>query len=274
MPELPEVQTVVNHIRSKLIGQTICNIEPIWPKVFHNFKSRDLFNKNSNTKILDVKRRAKFIIIQLENSILAIHLRMTGKLYFWNGELPKHTSVKILLKNKSCLIFNDVRKFGRFYLYKNLDDINSRHGPEPLEKQFTKTLLLNILNKCKRNIKSLLLDQSKIAGLGNIYVDESLWLSNIHPNSFSNLIPKKEVFKLHKSIQFVLKKAIANNGTTIINFSYINGQTGNYANQLNIYGKKNKICSKCNTKIKKIKIAGRGTYFCICQKSFKKKCIE
>ena len=268
MPELPEVQTVVNHIKKELIGQRIVNIKPIWPKVFHNFKAEDLFNKNPNTKILDVKRRAKFIIIQLENSILAIHLRMTGKLYFWDEKLPKHTSVKILLNNKKCLIFNDVRKFGRFYLYKDLDNINSRHGPEPLEKQFTKNLFLNILTNCKRNIKSLLLDQSKIAGLGNIYVDESLWLSKIHPNSSSNLIPKKQIFELHKSIQFVLKKAIANNGTTIIDFSYINGQTGNYANQLNVYGKKNKNCKKCNTKIKKTKIAGRGTYFCICQKSF------
>ncbi len=268
MPELPEVQTVVNHIKGKLIGQTITNIKPIWPKVFHNFKRKDLFSKNSSIKILDVKRRAKFIILQLENSILAIHLRMTGKLYFWDGEIPKHTSVKILFKNKKCLIFEDVRKFGRFYLYKNLDDINSRHGPEPLEQQFTKTLLLKILTRCKRNIKSLLLDQSKIAGLGNIYVDESLWLSRIHPNSISNLIPKKKIFELHKSIQFVLKKAIDNNGTTIIDFTYINGQTGSYANKLNVYGKKDKVCSYCKTKIKKTKIAGRGTYFCICQKCF------
>ena len=269
MPELPEVQTVVNHIRNELIGEIITDIKPLWSKVFHNFKSEDLFNKNADTKIIDVKRRAKFIIIQLKNSILAIHLRMTGKLFFLEDKLPKHVTVKIHLKNKKILIFQDIRKFGRFYLYKNLENINKHHGPEPLEKKFTKILLFNILTNYKRNIKALLLDQSKIAGLGNIYVDESLWLSGIHPNSISKLIPKKKIFKLHHSIQDVLNKAIANNGTTIINFSYINRQTGNYSNQLNIYGKKGLTCSKCKTKIKKTKIASRGTYYCICQKTYK-----
>tara|TARA_B100001250_G_scaffold21512_1_gene18235 strand:+ start:579 stop:1397 length:819 start_codon:yes stop_codon:yes gene_type:complete len=269
MPELPEVQTVVNHLKNKLIGKTIISLKPIWPKVFHNFKSEEFFKINSSAKILDVKRRAKFIIIQLKNSILAIHLRMTGKLYFLEGKLPKHTSAEILLDNKKKLIFQDTRKFGRFYLYKNLKYINKRHGPEPLEKKFTKNILLKILTNSKRNIKALLLDQSKIAGLGNIYVDESLWLSNIHPNSLSNLIPKKIIFKLHHSIQHILNQAISYNGTTIIDFSYVNEQSGNYSNQLNIYGKKDLICSKCKTKIKKIKVANRGTYHCKCQKIYR-----
>ena len=268
MPELPEVQTVVDHIKDDLIGDEIIAIKPIWPKVFHNFSSGDLFEKNSDTKILDVKRRAKFIIIQFKESILAVHLRMTGKLYFIRGKSPKHTSAEVFLKSKKTLIFQDVRKFGRFYLYKDLSKINERHGPEPLGKSFTKVILFNILNNCKRNIKALLLDQSKIAGLGNIYADESLWLSGIHPNSISNEIPKNIIFKLHHSIQHVLKTAIAYNGTTIIDFSYVNGQTGNYANELNIYGKHNLICPKCESKIKKIKVASRGTYHCECQRLF------
>ena len=268
MPELPEVQTVVNHIKDELIGETIIDLKAIWPKVFHNFKSVDFFKKNSDAKILDVNRRAKFIIIQFKHSILAVHLRMTGKLYFSNGKVPKHTSAEIFLKSKKTLIFQDVRKFGRFYLYRNLNKINERHGPEPLGKKFTKNIFFDILTNCKRNIKALLLDQSKIAGLGNIYADESLWLSGIHPNSISNKIPKSAAFKLHNSIQHVLKKAIKHNGTTIIDFSYVNGQSGNYANELNIYGKKGLICSNCKTEVVKIKVASRGTYFCRCQKVY------
>ena len=136
---------------------------------------------------------------------------MTGKLYFNRGRVPKHTSAEVFLKNKKILIFQDVRKFGRFYLYRNLNKINERHGPEPLGKKFTKNIFFDILTNCKRNIKALLLDQSKIAGLGNIYADESLWLSGIHPNSISNKIPKSDAFKLHNSIQHVLKKAIKHN---------------------------------------------------------------
>mgnify|MGYP003683072357 CR=1 FL=1 len=268
MPELPEVQTVVNHIKNDLVGDEIVDIKAIWPKVFDNFNSIDFFKRNSDTKILDVSRRAKFIIIQFKDSILAVHLRMTGKLYFNKGILPKHTSAEVSLKSNNTLIFQDVRKFGRFYLYKNLNKINEHHGPEPLGKEFTKSIFFNILTNCKRNIKALLLDQSKIAGLGNIYADESLWLSRIHPNSISNKIPKNIISKLHSSIKFVLNKAIDHNGTTIINFSYANGQSGNYANELNIYGKKDLVCYKCKTEVVKIKVASRGTYFCKCQKVY------
>ena len=271
MPELPEVQTVVNYIQSELIGQKVIKLKPIWPKVFDNFTNNDFFSKVNNPKIKKVWRRAKFIIIEFENLILAIHLRMTGKLYFSKKNLPKHASATIQLANKKILIFEDVRKFGRFYLYNNLDIINKKHGYEPLNKEFTKETLLKILYSCKRIIKSILLDQSKIAGLGNIYVDESLWLSRIHPNSISNSIPKEKVFKLHYSIKHVLLQAIANNGTTIINYTYTNGKSGNNATELNIYGKKNLICNICNTKIKKIKVSNRGTYICKCQKIYKTK---
>ena len=266
MPELPEVQTVVNFIKDKLIEKNIIKIVPVWPKVFDNFSEHDFYSKVKNTKIIDVKRRAKFIIIELENFILAIHLRMTGKLYFVSKGLPKHTSAIIKLNSNKTLIFEDVRKFGRFYLYNDLETINKRHGYEPLSESFTKEIFLEILSSCKRGIKSLLLDQSKVVGLGNIYVDESLWLSQIHPKSISNKIPQKKVFILYNSIRHVLLKAISNNGTTIINYTYTEGKTGNNADELNIYGKKGFTCCVCNTTIKKIKVSNRGTYICKCQK--------
>ena len=163
MPELPEVQTVVNHIRGDLVGKKILGIIPLWKKSLHNFKPNDLSGKN---RIIDVRRRAKFIIIDLGDFIIAVHLRMTGKLYIQEGSsIPKHTRVIIKLENSKDLIFDDIRKFGRIYLYKNLTEIDSKHGPEPLEKEFTDEWLYVNLKKRSRNLKALLLDQSFIAGL-------------------------------------------------------------------------------------------------------------
>ena len=271
MPELPEVQTVVNHIRDDLIGKTIIGIIPMWEKSLHNFKPKDLSIKNKKNIILDVRRRAKFIIIDLGDFIIAVHLRMTGKLYIQNGSsIPKYTRAIIKLKNSQDLIFDDIRKFGRIYLYKNLTKIDSKHGPEPLGKEFTGEWLYDNLKKRNRNIKALLLNQSFIAGLGNIYVDESLWISGIHPNSISSAISKPKVSLLHNSIQNILKKAIDNHGTTIMSFSFLNGRVGNYRNELKIFGKQGQPCKACRNLIKKIKVAGRGTHICsTCQKKYR-----
>tara|TARA_Y100000588_G_C13599568_1_gene646471 strand:+ start:21 stop:482 length:462 start_codon:yes stop_codon:yes gene_type:complete len=149
--------------------------------------------------------------------------------------------------------------------------INKKHGPEPLDDNFTFDSFFPLLKTKKRNIKSLLLDQKIIAGLGNIYVDESLWASGIHPNSISNLIPQKKVKLLHRNIKNILIDAIQKNGTTIINFS-VNGESGKYANELKIYGRTTLDCFVCQNTIKKIRVAGRGTYICTkCQKKYDRK---
>ncbi len=271
MPELPEVQTVVNHLRDDLIGEKILSITPIWPKVLHNFSPKDINTENDNTRILDVFRRAKFIIIQLEEKILAVHLRMTGKLYLSKKKFPKHVTAFLKLSNNKKIVFYDIRKFGRFYLFDNLDPINNRHGPEPLDDAFTVDLFFESIYNKKRRIKALLLDQSFLSGLGNIYVDESLWHSGIHPNSISNNIPKSKIKILHKNIRKILKNAINKKGTTIIDF-YVNGESGKYSHDLCIYGKIGEPCTKCGNKIEKLRIAGRGTYICQkCQKLYKKK---
>jgi formamidopyrimidine-DNA glycosylase len=272
MPELPEVQTVVNHVKMELIGRKIISMSPIWPKVFDNFNFEELLKSKTNLKIIDVFRRAKFIVIQLEDSILAIHLRMTGKLSVVDDmQLPKHTSAIISLDNQSKLVFEDVRKFGRIYFFKNLDIINSRHGIEPLGDMFQVEIFQKILLSKKRNIKALLLDQSIVVGLGNIYVDESLWMSGIHPNSLSCLIPKLKIKKLHHSIISILTEAIKSKGTTIIDFS-VNGQSGKYSSKLCVYGRENDQCLTCNSTIIKLRVCGRGTYVCkICQRKYFKK---
>ncbi|MBA65296.1 MAG: DNA-formamidopyrimidine glycosylase [Candidatus Marinimicrobia bacterium] len=271
MPELPEVQTVVNQIKPILIHKTVESITPVWPKVFHNFTSEKAQQKIKRGRIIDVSRRAKFIIIKFTENIIAIHLRMTGKLYLLRDHetLSKYTTAYFTLKNGGKLIFDDVRKFGRIYLYKNTGPIDERHGPEPLEKSFTSKILINLIKSKKRNIKALLLDQSMIAGLGNIYADESLWKSKIHPNSLSHKIPKKRIENLYKNIKIILTNAIEQNGTTIIDFS-VNGKSGKYTNELKVYGKRDIKCFNCNNHIIKIRVAGRGTYICSkCQKKYK-----
>ncbi len=270
MPELPEVQTVVNGLKEDLVGDRITCITPIWEKVLSNFIPSDLFIKGRMTLIQDVTRRAKFIIIHFPSSILAIHLRMTGKLFFpVANQIPKHTTAVIKLDSGKKLIFQDTRKFGRIYLYNDLTPINERHGPEPLGKNFSVGWLHRALQQRKRNIKALLLDQSFLAGLGNIYVDESLWAAGIHPGSISNALPAARISRLHEAVQAILKAAITAKGTTIIDFSYLNGQSGRYTSQLRIFGRKGQPCITCGRDIEKIKVAGRGTYVCSrCQKKY------
>ena len=271
MPELPEVQTVVNQIRSGLLNAKIDSLTPLWPKVFHNFTTEKVKQQLKGKQIVNVSRRAKYIIITLSKNIIAIHLRMTGKLYFLqkNETLKKHVTAFFTLENGKRLAFDDVRKFGRIYLYKNLEPIDIRHGPEPLEDHFTPEILIKLIKSKKRNIKALLLDQSMISGLGNIYADECLWKSRIHPNSISSKIPQEKIKNLFINIRAILKKAIQQNGTTIIDFS-VNGESGKYTNELKIYGKENSKCFNCNSVIKKIRVAGRGTYICVkCQKKYK-----
>lgn len=272
MPELPEVQTVVNHIRPMIIGKRLMTVKPIWKKTLHNFNEDDIDGKNNNNEIIDVYRRAKFIIIELTNKIIAVHLRMTGKLYISKkSTYPKYARAVLEFDDNESLIFEDVRKFGRIYLYDDLKIIDSRHGPEPLDKDFTVGLFKGMIKSRNRNIKALLLDQSFLSGLGNIYVDESLWKSGIHPNSISSSIPVTKISILHENIQSILRNAILKKGTTIIDFS-VNGESGKYANDLSIYGKNNQSCFRCNSKIIKLKVAGRGTYVCTkCQKKYNKK---
>ena len=255
-----------------IIGKQLKRIKPLWLKTLHNFNNKDIKSSGPDKCVMDVYRRAKFIILKFKNHILAIHLRMTGKLYLSKQHTySKYITAVLEFKDGESLIFEDVRKFGRIYFYKNLNVINEKHGPEPLDKNFSADLLITMIKSKKRNIKALLLDQSFLSGLGNIYVDESLWKSRIHPNSISNEIPIKNITLLHRNIQTILKDAIDSQGTTIIDFS-VNGESGHYANKLHVYGHNKKPCANCNNKIIKLKIAGRGTYVCLkCQKKYKKR---
>tara|TARA_B100000945_G_C20125953_1_gene477071 strand:+ start:34 stop:618 length:585 start_codon:yes stop_codon:yes gene_type:complete len=194
---------------------------------------------------------------------------MTGKLYIGDSsKLDKeHLSSYFKLDNGTYLIYNDIRKFGGFYLYKNLSELSDSYGMDPYDTDFTSTWLFERLNSSKRMIKAFLFDQSILAGLGNIYIDEVLWESKIDPRTHTNLVDKSKANVLHKAILKTLNNSIKHHGTTIDNFSFDLFKTGSYKNQLKVYMRDNKTCKRCLCIITKIRVAGRGTYICNkCQK--------
>jgi len=263
MPELPEVETVTNSVKKHLIQKKLYKLRVKWPKVLDNFNIKDFQVKIINKEILDVFRRGKYILIKFDSSFLAVHLRMTGKLYI-SKEIDsnnKHISAYFTLKDK-YLIFEDTRKFGRIYLYDDMSILNSKLGIEPLSKDFSLNWLSKCFSKKHRQIKPFLLDQTYLVGMGNIYTDEALWYSKIHPLAKCDQIDKKNLKLLHEGIVNVLSESIKLGGTTIRDYTYDYSYVGNYALNLNAYGKNDKPCKRCGTKIIKLKVAQRGTYIC------------
>ena len=271
MPELPEVQSVVNYFKPFLLNQSIEKIEHLndYTRVFETHTPNELNKHLSNKKITKVWRRGKYIILNVPNGHLCIHLRMTGQLQIGRSmnDNPKHFTALIYLENKSKVYFKDYRKFGRIYFFNNLNILDHKLGPEPFDSSFNYKYLKTELRKCKGMIKPKLLNQKFIAGLGNIYVDEVLWRCRIHPTTRSDKISGVKIKRLLNTIPEILQKSIDFNGTTIINFSPGNKTKGEFSNYLNVFGKQNQGCPHCKTIINKIFVSQRGTHFCPkCQK--------
>ncbi len=271
MPELPEVETVVRYINPNIVGKIIESVKPQnnYDKVLATHDPKQFNELVNNKSIMDVSRRGKYVVIHLETGFLLIHLRMTGRLLLKlsDEDQPKHLTAIIHFKDKSNLYFKDYRKFGRIYYYETLDFINQKLGIEPLSKNFTKDWLYNNLEKSNRQLKPLLLDQSFIAGLGNIYVDEALWFAKLHPQQSGLSVSRKKSEVLHGAIQRLLQTAIENQGTTIINFYFGEGKKGNFSEQLQVFGRQEQACPRCDMIIEKIRVAQRGTHICPrCQK--------
>ncbi|MCR9143357.1 MAG: DNA-formamidopyrimidine glycosylase [bacterium] len=269
MPELPEVETVARSLRPHLIDRKIHAFERYWPKALHDVSLPAFRKAVTNQRIVDVRRRAKFVIVVLERGFVLVHLRMTGKLYPLPEIPPKRErnliSCAFVLSDGSNLIFEDQRRFGRVYWFANQEELelwSQRFGPEPLEAEFTPHWLTHSLAGSKRQVKPLLLDQEFIAGLGNIYVDESLWLAKIHPLTPAAQIPKAKVKRLHGAIQEVLEKSIRMNGTSFMNFKFLGGYEGGYTDELLVFGRQGQPCLRCKREIVKLKVAQRGTHIC------------
>ncbi|MCK5331668.1 MAG: DNA-formamidopyrimidine glycosylase [Candidatus Marinimicrobia bacterium] len=274
MPELPEVETVVRSIRPLIVGKTIKAVETAadYPKVLATHTPAEFNRLIRGQSIVAARRRGKYIVLELNSGYLLIHLRMTGRLLAHLGpeDKSRHITATIVFGDRSKLYFKDYRKFGRFYYSESLAFIEIKLGVEPLGNEFTAPWMISRLKTSKQKIKPLLLDQSFIAGLGNIYVDEALWAAKIHPETTSNKISRNKTIMLHDVIQLILKRSIAKNGTTIINFKFGDGETGEFVNELKIFDRTGEPCPRCNTGIIKTRVAQRGTYLCPrCQKQAK-----
>lgn len=287
MPELPEVETLRRELADRLPGRKISQISLFWPKVVRSSSSATFRRKLIGQKIIGVHRRAKILILELDKQQnVLIHLKMTGQLIFSSQKeliggghppvggadnLPnKFTRAIIFLDNDDRLFFNDLRKFGWFRLVDNqkIREVDEQLGPEPLEKNFTKQRFAEILRRRpKRTLKAVLLDQKLIAGLGNIYADESCFAAQILPGRRIESLKNKELTILYQSIITILRRAIRAGGTSTRDYRRSNGQKGNFLTQLQVYGRAGQACLICEKTIHKIKLAGRGTHFCPrCQK--------
>ena len=287
MPELPEVETVVRGLNRLILKKKIAQVKHNWPKSFPNLE-KDVNDFMIGAEILKVQWRGKAIIIKLNNGwVLVTHLRMTGQIVYrgeenWGAghpnddflnDLPnKSTRVEIDFEDQTKLFFNDQRKFGYMKLLPEpeIEELSffQKLGPEPLEDNFTVEIFKERLLKKKNSlVKPTILDQSVIAGVGNIYADEALWRAKIHPETrikdFSNIDFKN----LHESIRFVMNKSIEKGGSTDRNYVNADGSRGNYLEYAAVYHKNGQPCKRCGTEISKIRVGGRGTHFCEnCQK--------
>lgn len=257
MPELPEVETVAQGLQSTIAGETIVDIEVPWEKALSPDSAYDSLVGQT---IRGVSRRAKFIVMELDKGALITHLRMTGKL---TSLYPKkHVTVILHFESGNTLYFQDMRKFGRMVYSDDPAGFLGHLGPEPLADSFTSAVFYGMLQKKTGMIKPLLLDQTFLAGLGNIYVDEALFQAGIHPRSLASSAPEEKAHRLHAAIQSILKKSIRAQGTTVQNFSHGEDQSGSYQAELQVYGRPEKPCPVCNTPIEKIKVGQRGTHIC------------
>lgn len=269
MPELPEVETVARRIEKDIIGKTIVSADVRWARTVAFPALKTFKEQIKNQKIKSVSRRAKYLILTLENYNLLIHLKMSGDLTVRKGKMriEKHDRLILDLKSpgggSACLAFNDTRKFGKVWLTNRPETILGKLGPEPLEKNFTPQWLYENLQKRKRQIKPLLLDQTFLAGVGNIYADEALHKAKIHPQALTNSISQKQAEALHEAIVSTLKEGIRRNGASI-DWVYRGGE---YQNYFRVYDREGEPCMVCGATIKKIVVAQRGSHFCpTCQR--------
>jgi formamidopyrimidine-DNA glycosylase len=288
MPELPEVETVRIGLSKLLPGKKIIRIEHDWDKGFPNSETT-VTAYAIGARIQAVKRRAKVLLIELSSQYsLVIHLKMTGQLVFRShkqhfgaghpnaslvGELPdKSTRVIITFEDDSKLFFNDQRKFGWMRLLPTIEvpaiDFFQRVGPEPLGNTFTaKDFTQRLRARPKSAVKAVLLDQSVIAGIGNIYADESLWAAKIHPTTRVQDLSDRKAAALFLGLQNILRLSIEKGGSTDKNYVDAEGKRGSYLSFAQVFRREGQPCTRCGTTIIKLRVAGRGTHICpYCQK--------
>jgi formamidopyrimidine-DNA glycosylase len=273
MPELPEVEIVRQSLEVRVTGLKIEEVKVLTPSVARSGEFSD-FREILLGKIFRAfKRRGKYLIAHLSEGIsLVAHLRMTGRWVYTTPEIPvpKHTHIIFVLSNGAELRFTDIRRFGGIDIvltdflpqYKSLTKL----GVEPLSEEFTSEYLGALVKNKKLKIKALILDQTRLAGLGNIYADEALFLAGVNPQREASTLREPEIIQLHGAIREVLEKGIANKGTSFSDYVDGEGNRGQNQLSLNVYGRYGEHCNNCGTTLAKLKIGGRTSVYCpLCQ---------
>ena len=267
MPELPEVETVRRGLEKLILGKKISNIEIRYPKMIKTDLNQ--FQKELPGQVIQsMGRRGKYLLFNLRDKVLISHLRMEGKYFYYPDEIPerKHAHILVHFEDGTTLVYEDVRKFGTMELLapELLDSyfISKKLGPEPTDQDFDLGRFKLALKKSKKSIKSHLLDQTLVAGLGNIYVDEVLWRAKVHPSRTSNSLTPQEARKVHDETINVLGQAVEKGGSTIRSYTNAFGEDGTMQEFHQVYDKAGQACSRCGSTIEKIQLGGRGTYFC------------
>lgn len=277
MPELPEVETIVRDLRhAGLEGRRVDGVRVFWNGMLEGATGKDLAGL-LNTKVIEkVGRRAKYIYLRLSSGLyIFIHLRMTGKLLY--RTIPKdpadrHEHIELTLDNGKFLIYRDTRKFGRWKIVSDPQEVTAKLGPEPLDENFTLAQFKSRIKSKNRMLKPLLLDQTFLAGLGNIYVDEALWLAHLSPVMVSSSLTTAQIKRLFCAIRQALNTGLENMGTTLgnakSNFASIDFKKGSNQNHLNVFRRTGLPCPECGGKISRMIVGQRSTHVCErCQKT-------
>jgi formamidopyrimidine-DNA glycosylase len=273
VPELPEVETIVRGLRRAILGATIDHVQVLWPGVVADPSVSDFCEQLCGARVTSVRRRAKYLCIQVPPRWLIVHLRMTGRmLYRPNGdaslEADKHVHLVIHLASGGHVYYRDVRKFGRFWLRDDPESLLEGLGPEPLAPGFTGQVFRAMLWSHHRQLKPALLDQKFLAGLGNIYVDEVLWHARLHPLRHTDELTSDEAGRLYAAILDVLTDAVEHKGTTLRDYSTVDGNIGQHQFALVAYGRDGEPCLRCGCPIERVVVGQRGTHYCpVCQQA-------
>jgi formamidopyrimidine-DNA glycosylase len=269
VPELPEVETVRARLAPVLEGRELVRVEITDPRLTRPYDPADVARELEGERVLRVDRRGKYVVVRFESGrALLIHLRMTGSVRAAaSGMLPAdpHRRAVATLDDGSDVAYRDVRRFGTWLLLEphEVDDyIDARVGPEPLERSYRARDLAARLANRKAPIKTAILDQRTVAGVGNIYADEALWRAQIHPLREARDLDPDEVNALHKAIRAALNQGIKRQGSTLRDYALPDGAYGSMQHEFKVYGRGGEPCDRCGTPIEKIRVAGRGTWYC------------
>lgn len=260
MPELPEVETIARGLYPALVGKTILSADLRCLRTLAEPSPAGFVRRVQGQRITDVTRRAKFLRLHLSKDNLLIHLRMSGDLLIKDGDYvpQKHDRLVLTLSHHSALIFTDPRKFGRVWLTADPDEVLGGLGPEPLDPTLTPQMFCERLHARRRRLKPLLLDQTFIAGLGNIYTDEALHQAGLHPLTPSQCLSTAQAETLLQSIREALETGLRHNGASI-DWVYRGGE---FQHHFRVYGRDGQPCPVCGATIKRLTIGQRGTHFC------------